>query len=58
MIWFFLNIIFVGFLERGYLYKDKIVKGILLNIGFLIYLVLMVVDILIYDFDVVFVGKD
>ena len=56
--WLLSNITPVGLLERGHSYKDKIAKGIPSNTGLLTYPVLMAADILIYDTDVVPVGKD
>ena len=58
MTWLLSNITPVGLLERGHSYKDKIAKGIPANTGLLTYPVLMAADILIYDTDVVPVGKD
>lgn len=48
----------VALMERGHSYKDKIEKGISANMGLLSYPVLMAADILIYDSDIVPVGKD
>jgi len=48
----------MGLLERSHSYKDKIAKNILPNAGLFNYPVLMACDILIYDSDVVPVGKD
>ena len=45
-------------MERGHSYKDKIAKGLFPNTGLLTYPILMAADILIYDSDVVPVGKD
>ena len=45
-------------LERGHSYKDKIAKGFTPNAGLMTYPVLMAADILIYDTDIVPVGKD
>jgi tryptophanyl-tRNA synthetase len=45
-------------LELGHSYKDKIAKGIAPNHGLFAYPVLMAADILIYDSNVVPVGKD
>ncbi len=56
--WLLSNITPVGLLERGHSYKDKISKGFYPNTGLLTYPVLMASDILIYDSDVVPVGKD
>jgi tryptophanyl-tRNA synthetase len=56
--WVLSNIIPVGLLERAHSYKDKISKGITPNHGLLAYPVLMAADILIYDSEIVPVGKD
>ena len=48
----------MGLLERAHSYKDKIAKGISPSAGLFLYPVLMAADILIYDADVVPVGKD
>jgi len=48
----------LGFLERAHSYKDKIAKGFQPNNGLFSYPVLMASDILIYQSDLVPVGKD
>jgi len=48
----------MGLLERCHSYKDKISKGIPANHGLFAYPVLMAADILLYQTDVVPVGKD
>jgi tryptophanyl-tRNA synthetase len=48
----------VGLLERGHSYKDKIAKGLSPSAGLFTYPLLMASDIVIYDSDVVPVGKD
>jgi tryptophanyl-tRNA synthetase len=48
----------VGLLERAHSYKDKLARGIPASAGLFTYPVLMAADILIYDTDVVPVGKD
>jgi tryptophanyl-tRNA synthetase len=48
----------MGLLERAHSYKDKTAKGILPNFGLFAYPVLMAADILLYDTNVVPVGKD
>src|SRR5476649_2739183 len=48
----------MGLLERAHSYKDKIAKGIAASHGLFAYPVLMAADILIYDSDLVPVGKD
>jgi tryptophanyl-tRNA synthetase len=45
-------------LERAHSYKDKIAKGISPNFGLFAYPVLMAADILLYDTNLVPVGKD
>ena len=45
-------------LELAHSYKDKIARGMAANAGLFTYPVLMAADILIYDSDVVPVGKD
>ncbi len=56
--WLLSNVTPVGLMERGHSYKDKIAKGLFPNTGLLTYPILMAADILIYDSDVVPVGKD
>lgn len=56
--WLLSNITPVGLLERGHSYKDKTSKGFSANTGLLTYPVLMAADILMYDADIVPVGKD
>lgn len=58
LMWLLSNITPVGLLERGHSYKDKVAKGIFPNAGLLTYPILMAADILIYDTDIVPVGKD
>jgi len=48
----------MGLLERCHAYKDAIAKGFSASHGLFAYPVLMAADILIYDADVVPVGKD
>jgi tryptophanyl-tRNA synthetase len=45
-------------LERGHSYKDKVARGLPASAGLFTYPVLMAADILIYDSDLVPVGKD
>ena len=45
-------------LERAHSYKDKLARGMAASAGLFIYPVLMAADILIYDSDIVPVGKD
>jgi len=48
----------MGLLERAHSYKDKIAKGISPNFGLFAYPVLMAADILLYDANLVPVGRD
>jgi tryptophanyl-tRNA synthetase len=48
----------MGLLERAHSYKDKTARGISPNHGLFAYPVLMAADILIYDSNVVPVGRD
>ncbi|MFZ9887456.1 MAG: tryptophan--tRNA ligase [Myxococcota bacterium] len=48
----------MGLLERAHSYKDKTARGIPASVGLFTYPVPMAADILIYDADVVPVGKD
>ena len=48
----------MGLLERAHSYKDKVAKGIMANHGLFSYPVLMAADILLYDSNLVPVGKD
>lgn len=56
--WYLSNFTPVGLLERSHSYKDKIAKGIAPNAGLLTYPILMAADILLYQADLVPVGKD
>src|SRR2546421_2858707 len=48
----------MGLLERSHSYKDKLARGVPPSVGLFNYPVLMAADILIYDSDIVPVGKD
>ena len=48
----------MGLLERAHSYKDKLARGLSPTVGLFSYPVLMAADILIYDSDIVPVGKD
>lgn len=48
----------MGLLERAHGYKDKVAKGISPNHALFSYPVLMAADILLYDADIIPVGKD
>ncbi len=56
--WILSTITPMGLLERCHSYKDKIAKGISPDHGLFAYPVLMAADILIYNSDIVPVGKD
>src|SRR5438093_9606007 len=56
--WLLTTVTPMGLLERSHSYKDKIAKGISSNHGLFAYPVLMTADILIYDSNVVPVGRD
>src|SRR4026209_177295 len=56
--WMLSSVTPMGLLERATSYKDKTAKGISANHGFFGYAVLMAADILIYDSNVVPVGRD
>src|SRR6202167_6729164 len=56
--WLLTTLTPMGLLERAHSYKDKVAKGISANHGLFAYPVLMAADILIYDSNVVPVGKD
>ncbi|AXX86189.1 tryptophanyl-tRNA synthetase [Malaciobacter marinus] len=56
--WILSNHTSMGLLERAHSYKDKTARGIQANHGLFSYPVLMAADILLYDVDVVPVGKD
>lgn len=48
----------MGFLERAHSYKDKVAKGINANHSLFSYPVLMAADILLFDSEMIPVGKD
>jgi tryptophanyl-tRNA synthetase len=56
--WILGTLVPMGLLERAHSYKDKIAKGISPNFGLFAYPVLMAADILLYDTNVVPVGRD
>ena len=56
--WILSSIAPMGLLERAHSYKDKIARGLPATVGLFGYPILMAADILIYDSDVVPVGKD
>src|SRR4051812_21973969 len=56
--WMLSTVTPMGLLERCHSYKDKIARGISPNHGLFAYPVLMAADILIYDSNLVPVGRD
>src|SRR5207244_1226481 len=56
--WILSTVAPMGLLERAHSYKDKLARGLAANVGLFNYPVLMAADILIYDSDLVPVGKD
>ena len=56
--WILSTVAPMGLLERAHSYKDKVARGMAATVGLFSYPVLMAADILIYDSDVVPVGKD
>src|SRR5438309_9349519 len=56
--WILSTVAPMGLLERAHSYKDKLARGLSATVGLFSYPVLMAADILIYDTDVVPVGKD
>src|SRR4029434_6623330 len=56
--WILSTVAPMGLLERAHSYKDKLVPGMAATVGLFNYPVLMAADILIYDSDIVPVGKD
>jgi tryptophanyl-tRNA synthetase len=56
--WILSTVAPMGLLERAHSYKDKLARGLSPTVGLFSYPILMAADILIYDSDVVPVGKD
>jgi tryptophanyl-tRNA synthetase len=56
--WILGTLVPLAHLERAHSYKDKIARGMSPDFGLFAYPVLMAADILLYDADVVPVGKD
>jgi tryptophanyl-tRNA synthetase len=56
--WILSTVAPMGLLERAHSYKDKLARGLSATVGLFSYPVLMAADILIYDSDIVPVGKD
>jgi tryptophanyl-tRNA synthetase len=58
LMWLLGSLTPMGLLERAHSYKDKTAKGLDANFGLFAYPVLMAADILLFDTNVVPVGKD
>ncbi|HEX8271579.1 MAG TPA: tryptophan--tRNA ligase [Longimicrobiaceae bacterium] len=58
LMWILSTVAPMGLLERAHAYKDKVAKGIAASAGLFVYPVLMASDILLYDADLIPVGKD
>lgn len=56
--WILSTVTPMGLLERCHAYKDKVARGLSANHGLFAYPVLQAADILIYDSDVVPIGRD
>lgn len=56
--WILSTVTPMGLLERAVSYKEKVEKGIASSVGLFTYPVLMAADILLYDTNIVPVGKD
>ena len=56
--WILSTVAPMGLLERAHSYKDKLARGLAATAGLFSYPILMAADILIYDSDIVPVGKD
>lgn len=56
--WILSTVAPMGLLERAHSYKDKLARGMSASAGLFTYPVLMAADILIYESDIVPVGKD
>lgn len=56
--WYLSTVTPMGLLERCHSYKDKVAKGLAATHGLFAYPVLMAADILLYDSNVVPVGRD
>jgi tryptophanyl-tRNA synthetase len=58
LMWILATVTPMGLMERMVAYKDKVAKGIPASTGLFTYPILQAADILLYDADVVPVGKD
>lgn len=58
LMWILSTVTPMGLLERAHAFKDKVARGIPASAGLFVYPVLQAADILLYDADIVPVGKD
>lgn len=58
LMWILSTLTPMGLIERAVSYKDKVEKGVAASVGLFTYPVLMAADILLYDANLVPVGKD
>jgi tryptophanyl-tRNA synthetase len=58
LMWILSTVTPMGLMERMVAYKEKVQKGIAANVGLFTYPILQAADILLYDSDLVPVGKD
>jgi len=58
LLWYLSCLTPFGLMERGHAFKDKTAKGLEANVGLFTYPILMAADIILYDAEVVPVGKD
>lgn len=58
LMWYLSSVTPMGLLEKAHSFKDKTAKGIPADVGLFTYPVLMAADILLYESDLVPVGKD
>jgi tryptophanyl-tRNA synthetase len=58
LMWILGTVTPMGLMERMVAYKEKVQKGIAANVGLFTYPILQAADILLYDADLVPVGKD
>jgi tryptophanyl-tRNA synthetase len=58
LMWILSSVTPMGLMERMVAYKDKVARGIPAGVGLFTYPILQAADILLYDADVVPVGKD
>src|SRR5215213_6293918 len=58
LIWILSTLTPMWLMQRAVAYKEKVEKGIAANVGLFVYPILQAADILLYDADLVPVGKD